>query len=97
VETRLPAGPITGNKKRIVKASIILDNTQNISVNGVEVPFRALGTDFLGQGVAKFTGTKRVGPFLGYDYKGQVEVTQSQPMFMTLLNLDYRVSVSAGD
>ena len=94
VETRLPSGPVTGNKKRIVKANLILDNTQNISVNGSEVPMRKLGSDFLDKGITKFTGTKVVGPFLGYDFKGQIEITQSQPMFMTLLNLDYRVSVA---
>lgn len=94
VETRLPSGPVTGNKKRIVKASLILDNTQNITINGSEVPMRQLGADFLDQGIDKFTGTKSVGPFLGYDFKGQIEITQSQPMFMTLLNLDYRVSVA---
>jgi len=94
VETRLPSGPVTGNKKRIVKASLILDNTQNITINGSEVPMRQLGTDFLDQGIDKFTGTKSVGPFLGFDLKGQIEITQSQPMFMTLLNLDYRVSVA---
>jgi|10_taG_2_1085330.scaffolds.fasta_scaffold03840_7 hypothetical protein len=94
VETRLPSGPVTGNKKRIVKANLILDNTQNITVNGAEVPMRTLGEDFLDQGITKFTGTKVMGPFLGYDYKGQIEITQSQPMYMTLLNLDYRVSVA---
>jgi len=94
VETRLPSGPVTGNKKRIVKASLILDNTQNIAVNGSDVPMRQLGTGVLDQGVQKFTGTKVMGPFLGYGFKGQIEITQSQPMFMTLLNLDYRVSVA---
>ena len=94
VETRLPSGPVTGNKKRIVKANLILDNTQNIKINGSEVPMRKLGADFLDQGITKFTGTKQIGPFLGYDLKGQIEITQSQPMFMTLLNLDYRVSVA---
>ena len=94
VETRLPSGPITGNKKRIVKANLILDNTQNCTVNGSDIPFRQLGASFLDQGIDKFTGTKSIGPFLGYDLKGQIEVTQSQPMFLTLLNLDYRVSVA---
>jgi hypothetical protein len=97
VETRLPQGPILGNKKRVVKANAILDNTQSLTINGVEVPFRSLGSNLLDEGITKFTGTKAIGPFLGYDFKGQVEVTQSQPLFMTLLALDYRVSVSRGD
>ena len=97
VETRLPQGPVLGGKKRVVRVSAILDNTQSMTINGVDVPFRALGSDLLDEGVSKFTGTKQIGPFLGYDRKGQVEVTQSQPLFMTLLALDYRVSVSPGD
>ena len=94
VETRLPSGPILGNKKRIVKASVILDNTQSIALNGVEVPFRQLDVTALDSGIAKFTGTKQIGPFLGYDFKGQIEVTQPEPLFMTMLALDYRVSVA---
>jgi hypothetical protein len=97
VETRLPNGPILGNKKRVVKVTAILDNTQSMTINSVDVPFRALGSGLLDAGVTKFTGTKQIGPFLGYDFKGQVEVTQNSPLFMTLLALDYRVSVSVGD
>ena len=94
VETRLPSGPVLGNKKRIVKANVLLDNTQSIAVNGLEVPFRRLDNLDLDSGIAKFTGTKQVGPFLGYTFKGQIEVTQPEPLFMTLLALDYRVSVA---
>jgi len=94
VETRLPSGPVTGNKKRIVQASVIMDNTQNMAVNGKELFFRRFDDMALDAGIVKFTGTKRIGPFLGYDFKGQVEVTQTQPLYMTLLSLDYRVSVA---
>ena len=94
VETRLPSGPVLGNKKRIVKASVILDNTQSISINNVEVPMRQLDVTPLDSGISKFTGTKQVGPFLGYDFKGQIEITQAEPLFMTVLALDYRVSVA---
>jgi hypothetical protein len=94
VEPRLASGPVTGNKKRIVQASVVMDNTQNMAVNGSELSFRRLDDMALDAGISKFTGTKRIGPFLGYDFKGQVEVTQTQPLFMTLLSLDYRVSVA---
>ena len=93
VETRLPSGPVTGFLKRIVSANVILDDTQNLSVNGDIVPFRRLDNDDLDSGIAFFTGTKESGPFLGYDKEGQVEVTQSGPLFFTLLAIDYRVSV----
>jgi len=93
VETHLKSGPIIGFKKRIVQASIILDDTQAITVNGEAVPFRRLDDMSLDSGIAFFTGTKRAGPFLGYDYEGQIEVTQDEPLFMTLLALEYKVSV----
>ena len=93
VETRLASGPVTGFLKRIVSANIILDDTQNLSVNGDIVPFRRLDNDDLDSGIAFFTGTKKAGPFLGFDLEGQVEITQSGPLFFTLLAIDYRVSV----
>jgi hypothetical protein len=93
VETRLPSGPVTGFKKRIIKVNAILDDSQNMIINGDVVPFRKFDVDTLDSGVAFFTGTKEVGPFLGYDLRGQVEITQDAPLFFTILALDYTVSV----
>lgn len=93
VETRLSSGPVTGFRKRIIRASALLDDTQNLTINNDQVAFRRLDVDNLDSGVAFFTGTKRAGPFLGYDFEGQIEVTQSAPLFFTLLALDYQVSV----
>jgi len=93
VETRLPSGPVSGFKKRVIKVNAILNDTQNLIINGDIVPFRKFDVDSLDSGVAFFTGTKEVGPFLGYDLKGQVEFKQDAPLFFTLLALDYTVSV----
>lgn len=93
VETRLPSGPVTGFKKRIIKVSALLNDTQNLTINGEIVPFRRFDVDAFDSGVAFFTGTKQAGPFLGFDLKGQVEFTQDAPLFFTLLALDYTVSV----
>lgn len=93
VETRLPSGPATGFKKRIVQVNAVLDDTQNLVINGDNVPFRKLDDTILDSGIAFFTGTKRTGAFLGYDFDGQIEITQNAPLFFTLLALDYRVSV----
>lgn len=93
VETRLSSGPVTGFLKRIIEVDAILDDTQNLSINGDVVPFRRLDNDKLDSGIAFFTGTKVAGPFLGYDKEGQIEVTQTAPLFFTLLALDYKVSV----
>jgi len=93
VETRLPSGPVTGFKKRVIKVNAILDDTQNLTINGDAVPFRRLDEDKLDSGIAFFTGTKQTGPYLGYTLQGQIEVTQDAPLFFTLLALDYTVSV----
>jgi hypothetical protein len=36
---------------------------------------------------------KRRKPILGYDRFGQIEFTQSQPLFFTLLAAEYKVGV----
>ena len=93
VETRLPSGPVTGIRKRIVQVNAVLDDSQNLVINGDPIPFRKLDAAILDSGVAFFTGTKRSGAFLGYDFDGQIEITQDAPLYFTLLALDYRVSV----
>jgi hypothetical protein len=93
VETRLPSGPVTGFKKRVIKVNAILNDTQNMTINGDAVPFRSLDEDSLDTGIAFFTGTKQTGPYLGYTLKGQIEITQDAPLFFTLLALDYTVSL----
>jgi|TARA_R100000093_G_scaffold28462_2_gene15753 hypothetical protein len=93
VETRLSSGPVTGFKKRVIKTTALLNDTQNLTINGEVVPFRRFDIDDFDSGVDFFTGTKSAGPFLGYDLKGQIEITQDVPLFFTLLALDYTVSV----
>ena len=83
---------MTGFRKRIIRASALLDDTQNLTINNDQVAFRRLDVDNLDSGVA-FSRGPNDGPFLGYDFEGQIEVTQSAPLFFTLLALDYQVSV----
>jgi len=96
IEPRLQVGNMRGFKKRIIEVEAEFYKTQNASVNSVEVPFRTFDSAVLDTAVAEFTGLKRVGPLLGYDYEGSVTVTQTQPLKMTLLFLDYRLSVNMG-
>ena len=96
IEPRLQVGNMRGFKKRIIEVEAEFYETQNASVNSVEVPFRAFDSAVLDTAVAELTGLKRVGPLLGYDYEGSVTVTQTQPLKMTLLFLDYRLSVNMG-
>lgn len=91
-EPRLASGNVQGQRRRVIEASPILDNTQNLSVNGHEIPFRTLPLT-LGQGVQPYTGIKRVAPLLGYSREAQVTLTMTAPLFCTVLGIEYKVSL----
>jgi len=92
-EPRLPQGTVQGINKRIVQVDAIVHKTQNMSINGKLVPFRQFGTGVLGQPVQEFTGTKTVHGLLGFSNTGQITITQSVPLKMTVLGIEYRMSV----
>lgn len=92
VEPRLPSGSLKGFKKRIFEVNAELFETQAISINGKEIPFRRFGTDILDDDVAEFTGIKTLHGILGYNYDGQITITQTVPLKMTLLGIDYKLS-----
>ena len=64
-----------------------------MTVNGQLVAFRQFGEDVLDSSVQKFTGIKKVGPLLGYTDEGTITVSQSVPLDLNLLALDYKLSV----
>lgn len=74
----------------------MLYETQNIVINGNLVPIRNLGSGALDTSVAEFTGTKVLHGILGYSNNGQITVTQSAPLKLTLLGLEYKISVYQG-
>ena len=84
VELKLPSGNIIAQKKRIVETTAQLYLSQNMTINGNDIPFTA---------AAFFTGRKRKKPMLGFDRMGQITISQSAPLFFTLLGLEYKVSV----
>ena len=92
-EPKLPSGTMVGRKKRIVDASPILFQTQNIAINGKEVPLKQFPYT-LDSAETIFSGRKRVTPILGYSSEVQLEITQTKPLFFTLLGLEYNVSGS---
>jgi hypothetical protein len=92
VEPRLQSGNLRGFKKRIVEVNPEFYKTQACSINGQEIQFRRFDTQVLDEAVAEFTGLKKIGPLLGFDYEGVITVTQTIPLKMTLLFLDYQVS-----
>ena len=84
VELKLSSGNVVAQKKRIVEATANMYLTQNLSLNGNDFSF--IGGEF-------YTGLKRRKPILGYDRRGQMTFSQSEPLFFTLLGVEFKVSV----
>ena len=92
-EPTLSSGSVQGFKKRIIQVDAIVNGTQNMTINGQQVPFRNLGENVLDKPVDPFTGIKTVHGLLGYSGTGQITVSQNVPLAMTVLGLEYRLSV----
>jgi hypothetical protein len=93
VEPQIQSGSMRGFKKRILEVNAELYETQALTVNGQQVSFLQFGESNLDTSVPPFTGIKTVGPLLGFNKEGQITITQSVPLDMTVLALDYKVSV----
>jgi hypothetical protein len=96
VDLKIQTGTRLGFRKRIVEVSAVLLETQNIVINGNLVPIRSLGVGALGSPVPTFTGIKTLHGILGYNQEGKITVTQSAPLKLTLLGLEYKLSVHQG-
>lgn len=96
VDLRIQSGTRIGFRKRIVEVNALLYQTQNLVINGNLVPIRKLGAGVLDSGTPEFTGTKVLHGILGYSNEGQITVTQSAPLKLTLLGLEYKVATHQG-
>ena len=96
LNVKAQAGTRIGFRKRVVEVNALLYKTQNIVINDNLVPIRSLGVGALGSPVPEFTGTKTLHGILGYSNDGQITITQSAPLKLTLLGLEYKVSVYQG-
>ena len=93
LEPRLPSGSLKGFKKRIFEVNAELFATQALTINGKEVPFRSFGPSVLDGDIDEYTGIKTLHSILGYGYDGQITIGQTVPLKMTLLGIDYKVSI----
>jgi len=93
VEPNLPSGSLKGFKKRIFEVNAELFETQSLLINGGIIPFRSFGTNVLNSSVQEFTGIKTINSMLGYSYDGQITITQDVPLKMSVLGIEYKVSV----
>ena len=96
VEIKLQTGTRLAFKKRITEINAVVDDTQHLNLNNNPVPFRTFDNPLLDDPEPEFTGIKRVNGVLGYSREAAVEVSQSLPLKMTLLGLEYKVAVSGG-
>ena len=87
-EGKLPSGPTRTFKKRILAISVDLYQTQAVTIDGEAVTFDADDNGL----IAPYTGFKRKGSLLGYNKDATITITQSEPLDMTILSLDYKVS-----
>jgi len=93
VEPRLASGPIRAFKKRILEVNSEHFESFAVTINGEQVAFRQFGNDNLDIPIQPFTGVKRSGPLLGFVNEGKIVITQSVPLPMNVLALDYKISV----
>jgi len=93
VEPRLASGPIRAFKKRILEINSEHFESFAVTINGEQVAFRQFGNDNLDIPIQPFTGIKRSGPLLGFVNEGKITISQSVPLPMNVLALDYKVSV----
>jgi hypothetical protein len=76
--------------------SAVVKDTQELEINNQPVAFRLMDNPLLDEPVPTFTGIKRVNGVLGYDREQAIEISQTLPLKMTLLGLDYRIAVYSG-
>jgi hypothetical protein len=91
-EPQLRSGPIRGFKKRILEINSEHFESSAVTVNGEQVAFRQFGNDNLDIPIEPFTGVKTSGPLLGFVDEGKITISQSVPLPMTVLALDYKLS-----
>jgi hypothetical protein len=91
-EPRIPGGANQSTKRRILEITPILYKSQNLTINDRIIALDTFPSSGAGK-VPTFTGPKKTQGFLGYSTDGAITISQDQPVFFTLLSLDYKVSV----
>tara|TARA_R100000030_G_scaffold5710_1_gene3899 strand:+ start:965 stop:3163 length:2199 start_codon:yes stop_codon:yes gene_type:complete len=92
-EPVLGSGSVQGVKKRIVQVDALLNETKDLVINGKQISFRNFGVAVLDKPIEAFTGLKTAHGILGYSATGQITLTQNVPLPMTVLGLEYKLSV----
>lgn len=96
VEIKLQTGSRIAFKKRIMQVNAVVDDTQHLNINNQPVPFQNFDNPLLDIPIPEFTGVKRLDGVRGYTREASIEITQTLPLKMTLLGLEYKVAVNQG-
>lgn len=91
-EPTLSSGSIHGMKKRIVQVDALVDKTKDLKINGKTIAF---DTETGSSVIAEYTGLKTAHGLLGYANTGQITLTQTDPLPMTVLGLEYKLSTGS--
>ena len=94
-EPTLQSGSVQGVRKRVVQIDALLNQTKDLVINGKQISFRNFGEDVLDAPIQSFTGLKTAHGILGYSTTGQITLTQNVPLPMTVLGLEYKLSVGS--
>jgi hypothetical protein len=90
-------GTVLGMPVNVSEVILRLSETAGIKVNGKTVSFRGFGPSGGGSPLdaipPRFTGVKELKGWRGWSEGGQVEITQDDPLPMTILAISKRVNV----
>ena len=86
-------GTAQGQAISVNKCIVRLHESIGCSINGDVVPFRSFGAGVLDAPVAPFSGDKDIS-LLGWEEKGVVTITQTQPLPFTVLAIIKEVTVN---
>lgn len=89
-EPALQSGTVHGVRKRIVQVDALVDKTKDLKINNRTITF---DTEASSDAIAEFTGLKTAHGILGFDTTGQITISQTDPLPMTVLSLEYKMSV----
>ena len=84
-------GAVGGRKRRISQAALELFETSAIQVQGYNIYFREFGNQLLDAPIPKFTGEKVIKGLLGWDLRGQLDITSDKPLDLFLLAVTLEV------
>lgn len=93
VDAELQDGVMFGRKRRIVKVSFRMHETNGLVVNNSRVAMRHYGAGLLDKPNPRTSDIKTMAGFLGYDYDGKVSFGETTPTQSTVLALSWAVSV----